>query len=38
MTAEAKVGIFVKQARIAASVLGDAAYHKRRFSALGGYG
>jgi len=37
MTDEHDIGLFLKRARVAEMTFGDAAYHRDRFAALGGY-
>jgi acyl-CoA dehydrogenase len=37
MTEEHDIGLFVKRARVAEMTFGDAAWHRGRFAALGGY-
>jgi alkylation response protein AidB-like acyl-CoA dehydrogenase len=37
MTADAGIGLFVKEARVSAARFGDAFYHRRRFARINGY-
>jgi alkylation response protein AidB-like acyl-CoA dehydrogenase len=36
MTDESDIGLFMKRARVAQQILGDALYHRERFAALVG--